>query len=223
MCHWFFKQNRVRLVKVTRGNDGYHNVEQLSVQILLEGDTMAEAFLTGDNAKVVPTDTCKNTVYCVANKHDFKSIEEFGIILCKHFLTEYPTVVNKVCIEITKDNWERVTTPDSNGRSAPHKHTFRRFGPCKPFTHVQGTKRQGTNLTVDVQSGFKSMDIMKTTQSGFVKFHKCKYTTLPEVADRLLGTSVDATWSYSRAKVMRAGTDFNAVCFIFFHALLTTC
>lgn len=199
-------------MKVSRGKDGVHNVEQLSVQILLEGDNMAEAFLEGDNSEVVPTDTCKNTVYCVANKHEFKSIEEFGVLLCKHFLNEYPSIVNKISVEIIKDVWERILTPDSNGRIAPHKHTFRRFGPCKPFTHVQGVKRQGANLTIDVQSGFRNMDIMKTTQSGFVKFHKCKYTTLPEVPDRILGTSVDATWSFNRARISRGGVDFNAVC-----------
>ncbi len=203
--------HRVRLVKVTRGKDGVHNVEQLSVQILLEGDNMGEVFLTGDNATVVPTDTCKNTVYCVASKHEFKSIEEFGILLCKHFLNEYPSIVNKICVEITKDQWERISTPNSAGRTAPHKHTFRRFGPCKPFTHVQGVKRQGSNLLIDVQSGFKNMDILKTTQSGFVKFHKCKFTSLPEVADRLLGTSVDAEWSYNRSRISRGGVDFNAV------------
>ena len=57
---------------------------QLNVQVLLEGDDMESAFLDGDNSKVVPTDTCKNTVYCVANQHEFTSIEEFGVILGKH-------------------------------------------------------------------------------------------------------------------------------------------
>jgi urate oxidase len=51
------------VVKVIRGANGVHNVMQLSVQILLEGDTMGEVYETGDNAKVVATDTCKNTVY----------------------------------------------------------------------------------------------------------------------------------------------------------------
>jgi len=204
-------KGRVRLVKVTRGKDGIHNVEQLSVQILLEGDTMDEVFLTGNNAKCVPTDTCKNTVYCVASNNNFKSIEEFGILLCKHFLNEYPSVVNKISVEIVKDVWERISNADSKGRLAPHKHAFRRFGPCKPFAHVQGTKRQGSNLVIDVQSGFKNMDILKTTQSGFEKFHTCKYTSLQPVTDRLLGTSVDAKWSYNRAVVAKGGVNFNAI------------
>jgi urate oxidase len=183
---------------------------------------MAEAFLSGDNSEVVPTDTCKNTVYCVANKHEFKSIEEFGMLLCKHFLNEYPSIVNKISVEIIRDQWERISTPDSTGRMAPHKHVFRRFGPCKPFTRVQGTKRNGSNLTLDIESGFRNMDIMKTTQSGFVNFHKCKFTSLPEVADRILGTSVDATWYYNRNKISRGGVDFNAISSAVQTALINT-
>lgn len=78
---------------------GVHDVCQLSVQLLLEGykapifiyvssslsskkylagDGMDEVFVTGNNRQCVATDTCKNTVYYVANNHDFKSIEEFG-------------------------------------------------------------------------------------------------------------------------------------------------
>lgn len=79
-------KGRVRLVKVIRKADGTHDVQQLSVQILLEGDNMEKVFTTGDNSPVVATDTCKNTVYCLAKLHDFNSIEEFGIILCNHFL-----------------------------------------------------------------------------------------------------------------------------------------
>lgn len=204
-------KGRVRLVKVTRLPDGRHEVAQLQVQILLEGDNMANVFLTGNNSTVVATDTCKNTVYCLAKMHDFKSIEEFGLITCRHFLSEYPQIVNKVSVEITKDRWERLTTPDSLGRQTPHKHAFVRVGPNRPFTKVQGEKRPGTNLKLSVQSGFRSLEIMKTTQSGFVGFHRDKFTSLPEVDDRILGTSVTAEWTYNDVDVAATGTDFNLV------------
>ena len=123
---------RVRLVKVTRNRDGTQDVVQYNVQILLEGDIMDSAFLEGDNSNVVPTDTCKNTVYCVAHKHTFNSPEEFGILLCKHFVAEYPSIVNKISVRIVKDRWERLQAPNSQGKMAPHKHTFLRLGPNKP-------------------------------------------------------------------------------------------
>lgn len=202
---------RVRLVKVTRNRDGTQDVVQYNVQILLEGDIMDSAFLEGDNSNVVPTDTCKNTVYCVAHKHTFNSPEEFGILLCKHFVAEYPSIVNKISVKVVKDRWERLQAPNSQGKVTAHKHTFLRLGPHKPYANVQAVKRPGSSIQISVQSGFRGLDIMKTTQTGFVNFHKCKYTSLPEATDRLLGTSIDAEWSYSPAMIARGNINFNKV------------
>eukprot|EP01038_Epipyxis_sp_PR26KG_P009636 gene9636-12974_t len=201
-------KGRVRLVKVTRGENDVHVVEQYNVQLLLEGDTMEEVFLTGDNKKVVPTDTCKNTVYCLANNHSFSSTEEFGIIICRHFLTEYPTLVNKICVQIIKDDWHRLTIPNSKGKAAPHRHAFRRFGPTVTYAHVQGEKKIGTAIKLSVQGGIRNLELLKTTQSGFVDFHRDRYTTLPEVADRLLGTSMEAEWEYNASLVNHNRLDF---------------
>ena len=172
---------------------------------------MDSAFLSGDNSNVVPTDTCKNTVYCVASKNEFHSPEEFGIQLCKHFLTEYPDIVNRVSIQIIKDRWERLVAPNSKGVAAPHNHTFKRLGPNKPYAHVTGEKRRGTGMKISIQAGFRSLDIMKTTQSGFVDFHRDRYTSLPDAKDRILGTSVDAQWSYPASAVARGNIDFSKV------------
>ena len=203
---------RVRVVKVNRQKDGTHSVQQLNVQLLLEGDAMDQSFYTGDNSIVVPTDTCKNTVYCLAKLHDFASIEDFGLIICKHFLQEYPKLVNRISVEIIADNWERITTSkDSNGRVAPHKHAFKRVGPKKAYTHVQGTKRAGTKASFSVQSGVTNLEIMKTTQSGFSDFHKCKYTSLPETTDRLVGTSVSSKWEFNTKALERGGLNFNRI------------
>jgi len=206
-------KGRVRLVKVARKPDGRHEVIQVSVQILLEGDHMENVYTTGDNSPVVATDTCKNTVYCLAKMHDFKSIEEFGLILVRHFMSEYPQIVNRVSVELIKDKWERLATaPDSLGRVTPHKHTFLRIGPQKPYTKVQGEKRPGMpTAKLTMQSGFRNLDILKTTQSGFVGFHRNKFTSLPEVDDRLLGTSISAEWTFADSAVAATGTDFNQV------------
>lgn len=192
-------KGRVRLVKVIRGRDGTHEVIQFTVQILLEGDIMDKVFTEGDNSTCVPTDTCKNTVYCVANKNNFKTPEEFGIQLVKHFLNEYPKFVNKINVLILQDRWIRIdNVPDSTGnKMGPHKHAFQRIGPSRPFAKVTGSKRPGSSLRLNVTGGFKNFDILKTTQSGFVGFSKDRYTSLPEDTGRLLGTSIDAEWDYS--------------------------
>jgi urate oxidase len=197
-CHG---KGRVRVVKVKRNSDGSQDVIQLNVQILLEGEVMAEGFMSGDNATVVATDTCKNTVYCLAKEHEFQSIEEFGIIIAKHFTTTYPRFVNRITVKIVKDRWERVEVPDSRGVVMPHNHVFRRTPSGRPFSNVTGVKRPGQGLKLQVTGGFSDLEIMKTTQSGFEGFVRDRYTSLPEVKDRLVGTSVCAEWTYSDAAV----------------------
>lgn len=44
---------------------------------------METAFTQADNRNIVATDTVKNTVYILARRHQFSSIEEFGVILGK--------------------------------------------------------------------------------------------------------------------------------------------
>jgi len=225
-------KSRVRMVKVKRLSDGRHEVMQLSVQILLEGDGMENVFLTSDNATVIATDTCKNTVYCLGKMHDFDSIEDFGMIICRHFLAEYPTIVNRICVEIIKDRWERIANLDSKGRLAPHNHVFKRLGPNRPFTHVQGEKRRSSALKLSIQSGFTNLEIMKTTQSGFEGFHRDRFTSLAEVADRLVGTSITAKWDYNTQFVggggggggggRQAPVDYNRISNIIENALVNT-
>jgi len=202
-------KGRVRIVKVVRKDD-FHTIMQLNVTIALEGDSMDEVFTDGNNSKVVATDTCKNTVYVLGKTHSFESIEDFGLIIVNHFLKEYPKIVNRVTVEIVKDNWERILCPDSNNIVTEHNHAFKRIGPMKTFASVVGEKRISTPLKVSVQSGIRGLDLLKTTQSAFVGFLRDKFTTLPEVNDRLFGTSVDAKWDFSNATILQK-PDFNQI------------
>jgi urate oxidase len=75
---------RIRLVKVIRHGDR-HDVKDLTVGVRLEGD-FEEAHVAGDNRKILPTDTMKNTVYALAASLRIDQIEQFGISLVGHFL-----------------------------------------------------------------------------------------------------------------------------------------
>ena len=56
-----------------------------------------------------------------------------------------------------------------------------------------------------VQSGVAGLKVLKTTQSSFVDFFRDEYTTLLEVPDRLMCTSISALWTYTFDD---AGIDF---------------
>lgn len=93
-----------------------------------------DAFKKADNRNIVATDTCKNTIYILARRHQFASIEEFGIIVAKHFLAQYPGIVYKADIQLVKDLWTRVVNKDSHGRVAQHNHAFVKVGPQNTYT-----------------------------------------------------------------------------------------
>ncbi len=175
-----YGKSAVRLVTVRRHADA-NDLMDVTVAIRLEGD-FATAYSEGDNSRVLPTDTMKNTVYAFAAEHPFDDIETFGLLLSDHFLRECPPAVN-ARIELTEHLWERLDP-----------HSFRRAGGERRTATIHRT-RQDVQVTV----GIADLVVMKTSRSAFEGFPRDRFTTLPETADRLLATSVSATWVYGRA------------------------
>jgi urate oxidase len=177
-----YGKQAVRLVTVRRGPDR-HELKDVTIAIRLEGD-FAAAYTDGDNREVLPTDTMKNTVYALAAEHPFEDVEDFGLALSEHFLQASPRVT-AVRVELTEHLWERFDP-----------HAFRRTGGERRTAVVTRTQ-QGTQ----VRAGLADLVVMKTAQSAFEGFPRDRYTTLKETSDRLLATSVQATWRYSRPYV----------------------
>lgn len=185
-----YGKSAVRLVTVRRRPDA-HELKDITVAIRLEGDYEA-AYRDGDNSGVLPTDTMKNTVYALAADHPLEDIEDFGLALGEHFIQDAQDArVAAARIELTEHLWERLDVGQT-----PHPHAFRRAGSEKRTAVVTRT-REGAK----VRAGLEDLVVMKTAKSAFEGFPRDRYTTLPETADRLLATSVRATWSYTRDDV----------------------
>jgi urate oxidase len=177
---------RVRLVKLRRSRDP-HELVDLSIDVQLEG-AFEHVYVDGDNRLCLATDTMKNTVYALARRDPIEQVECFAIALADHFI-QYPGV-SRVRISVTEHQWSRLQV---NGR--PHPHAFVQPGGEHWTTRVDRDV-QGT----EVVSGLADLSVLKTTDSAFTGFPRDEYTTLPETSDRILATSVAATWKY------RAGT-----------------
>ncbi|GAM19528.1 hypothetical protein SAMD00019534_027030 [Acytostelium subglobosum LB1] len=177
---------KVRVLKVNKNKD-FHSVLDLDCCVLLQGQ-FEETYLTGNNEKVVATDSMKNTVYLLAQREHFKSPEELGIILGKHFLNTY-SHVSHVHVTIRENVWERMK---STYEKKEHDHSFVRAREVHTasVTSMRGRPPQ-------VKSGIQDLLIMKTTGSGFENFLRDKYTTLPETKDRVFATAVTAEWTYN--------------------------
>lgn len=182
---------RVRVLKVRRRGD-VHDVRELTVQVLAEGD-FAETYVTGDNRRVLPTDTIKNTVYALARKESVDRIETFALALADHFLARHAPI-QRVRVEIVERAWARITTRQGEHR-LPHPHSFVAAG---AESWVATVVRDRDALPVR-HSGFDGLRVMKTTGSGFEGYARDEWTTLPETKDRILATEVVARWLWGDA------------------------
>ena len=167
----------------------------MMVEVLVEGKTVEASYLAGDNSQVLPTDTIKNTVYVLAKKHEFKSIEEFACLVATYFLQRHPSQMLKTTVSIVEENWTRIENASTKGQIEPHHHAFVRSGSEQRSTKVVATNG-GREMTIE--SSLAQLKVLKTTQSSFERFYRDEYTTLPDVSDRLVGSIVSASWTYSK-------------------------
>jgi len=192
-----YGKSSVRLVKVRRHGDR-HDLKDLTVAIRFEGD-YDSSYTEGDNSGVLPTDTMKNTVYAVAATTAVDQPEPFGLALCRHFLDRNPRL-DKVRIDITEHPWSRITVGNKQ-----HGQAFVRPG-GEARTATLQCDRQRTN----VGAGLTDLLILKSSRSAFTGFLRDEYTTLTDATDRLLATSLTATWRYRDAD-HDFGTSWQAV------------
>jgi|SRR5579871_3766988 len=180
-----YGKSRVRLMKLVR-RESRHYLKEITLEILFRGD-FASSYQAGDNSKVLPTDTIKNTVYVLARKHEINAIEEFAQRLIAHFLINNPQV-NEVRVEMTEHLWSRIAST--------------------AFTRASGKRTAlvtGTRDRVTIDAGIDDLLILRSAGSGFEGYIKDQYTTLKETKDRIFETALAAIWRYKSSAL-----DFNA-------------
>ena len=185
--HNSYGKSGIRLTKVVR-NGPAHELFEITANIQLEGD-FAAAYCEGDNRQCIATDSMKNTVYVLAKEHRFGSVEDFALILVRHFLATYPQV-SAALIELTQASWRRITI---DGR--PHDHAFTSAGPQLRYARatVDRSRREPTLL-----GGVRGLLVLKTTASEWRGFVDDRYRTLKDARDRIMATRIDADWAYNR-------------------------
>lgn len=183
-----YGKSRVRMVKVSRKGET-HSLTDLTVHIALEGD-FESAYTRGDNSKVLPTDTMKNTVYALGKSDPIETIESFALRLGRHFVGVGPQIA-RARVTIVRTMWDRIRTHGKH-----HPHSFTRSSDESPMCEAVVEK----NGDAAMESGIDDMVVLKTTNSGFSGFFRDRFTTLKETDDRIFGTSVRARWRYDSAR-----------------------
>lgn len=177
----------VRLLRLDRSGP-VHQLFEASVEISLEGP-FAEAYTEGDNSRVLPTDTQKNTVYALARQREFDSPEALARLLARHFVDTQAQVA-RATVHVAETPWLR---------HGDHPAAFVAGGQERFTTTVVATA-EGESVT----SGIDGLVILKSSRSGFEGFPRDEYTLLRETDDRILATRLEARWDYADA----ASVDF---------------
>ncbi|KAK9460844.1 uncharacterized protein V1516DRAFT_443352 [Lipomyces oligophaga] len=182
-----YGKDNIRLLKVERhpSNPKLQYVYEFTIRVMLEGD-FDIAYTEADNAPIVTTDSMKNTTYILAKKNPVSPPELFASILGTHFVTTY-SHVHKSFVHIVQHRWTRYSV---DGK--PHEHSFIRDG--NEVRIVDAEVEESGKITIS--AGISDLLVLKSTGSAFYGYVQDKYTTLPETRDRIMSTSVDATWNY---------------------------
>ncbi|MBM0126235.1 factor-independent urate hydroxylase [Pimelobacter simplex] len=175
-----------RVVRIVRDTP-VHEIHDLNVSTALRGDFTA-AHVDGDQAQVLPTDTQKNTAFAYAKLHGVASIEDYALALGARLLAACPAA-QQAQVKVEQYAWDRIGD-----------HSFTRRGGATRTTVVTVGRETSTVL-----SGVRELVLMNTTDSEFKGFLVDEFTTLAEADDRILATSLVATWRHTSAEI-----DWNA-------------
>jgi urate oxidase len=192
-----YGKSRVRLVQVSRRGDR-HDLSDLTVAIRFEGD-YDQSYISGDNSGVLPTDTMKNTVYALAARGFIEDPETFGITLAGHFLDRNPRLAS-VRIDVAAHTWARIGVGKHESG-----HAFLHQGPDTRSAVVTADREHAI-----IEAGIADLVILKSSRSAFAGFLRDDLTTLSETHDRILATSLTATWRYGEVQP-RFGDAWRAV------------
>jgi urate oxidase len=169
----------VRVSKIHR-SEGKDEFSDVNVQVLLEGE-VERAHTEGDNTGVLPTDTMRNTVYAMAQDHLTRDLEAFASVLSDRFLGRED--VTRATVTISERLWARVGPTGFTGGGSERR--------------IARVSRARKGEGSGIWAGLEGLVVLKTTGSAFSGFPKDEFTVLPEADDRILATSVTATWRYS--------------------------
>jgi urate oxidase len=177
-----YGKSRIRLVKVRRAREA-HEIVDLTVDVQIEG-AFETVYVDGDNGLCLATDTMKNTVYAIARRDPIAHPETFALRLADHFAGK--PAVARVRISIGEQRWDRLSTG-----ARPHPHAFVQAG-GERWTAVVTRDAHGPRIV----SGLTDLVVLKTADSAFSGFPRDEFTTLPDTEDRILATSITASWAY---------------------------
>ena len=122
----------------------------------------------------------------LAKKNPVSPPELFASIVAAHFPATYKHISGARC-SVIQHKWTRIIVDGQ-----PHKHSFLRDGEDVRVAKSYFQRNKGFQIT----SGLENLLVLKSTGSAFHGHIKDKYTTLPDVYDRIFSTEVTANYNW---------------------------
>ncbi|OAX41919.1 uricase [Rhizopogon vinicolor AM-OR11-026] len=193
LTHARYGKDFIRVFRVVRGSE-FHHIVEYNVSVMLEGD-IESSYTVADNSVVVATDSMKNITYYLAKTSPhILSPERFALHLGTYIVSKYAHI-HRAIITIEKLRWSRIAL---GANDQPHPHSFIRDGDDKHTVEVEVDASAGKdNLSAKVTSGIADLLVLKTAGSAFYGYIRDEHTTLMEVDDRILSTSVDLAYTFA--------------------------
>ncbi|KAK2467230.1 hypothetical protein APHAL10511_000779 [Amanita phalloides] len=192
-----FESTKIKLCpKLQTTTDSSISVTPDTVTILVEGN-IDKSFTEADNSVVVATDSMKNITYYLAKvSPHILNAERFAVHLGTYVLFKYAHL-HKSFVTVEQLRWARIQINEGE-----HPHAFYRDGADRRVVKVEVDATNGKDrMTASVSAGIADLLVLKSTGSAFSGFIRDEYTTLVEVDDRILSTSVDLMYTFSPVQV----------------------
>jgi urate oxidase / 2-oxo-4-hydroxy-4-carboxy-5-ureidoimidazoline decarboxylase len=166
------------------------------IEVIVRGEAFLEAYTSGDNRRVVATDTMKNFIAEQALASQSPTLEGWLQQIGTAFLDEYPhmerlTMVGRELPFIAG------LVPEGGGFGLSDRVFSREKGAFSTARlDLQRGEEGGARVTA-LQAGREGLKLIKLTGSAFADFARDEHTTLPERTDRPLYIWADIGWRYA--------------------------
>ncbi|KAG1842512.1 hypothetical protein DFJ58DRAFT_806139 [Suillus subalutaceus] len=186
-----YGKDLIRVFRVVRDAE-FHQVVEYNVTVHVEGD-IETSYTIADNSVVVATDSSMYIISPRLHPH-ILSPERFALHVGTHIVSKYAHI-HRAFVTLEKLRWSRIALSENDH---PHPHSFVRDGNDRQTVEVEVDASAGKDkLSAKVTSGITDLLVLKSGGSAFHGYIHDEYTTLPQVDDRVLSTSVDLNYTFA--------------------------
>ncbi|HEU5326012.1 MAG TPA: hypothetical protein VFV59_09045, partial [Candidatus Limnocylindria bacterium] len=170
------------------------------IEVVVHGTEFLDAYTTGDNRKVVATDTMKNFIHATSLRARARTLEEWLLEVGTAFLDTYPHMERLTMHGRELPFPAAVVPADDRDGFAASDRLFSRDRCDRGTARLELARdADGAVRITDHESGREGLQLIKITGSAFADFARDEHTTLPERRDRPLYIWLDISWRYTDA------------------------